>query len=284
MPFIGAHMSIEGGYHRAVERLIRVRGEALQIFCKNQRQWNGPPITHEEVSAFKRAWQGHGLFPVAVHAGYLINLASPEASLSRLSVEAFTDELERTATLGISMIVIHPGAHRGSDPKTALRRIASNIDRAIAAAAARPLWILLETTAGQGTSVGASFEELAGIMEKSAYGHCLGICFDTAHVFAAGYAINTPKGYEKTMKRLDSLIGLDRVRLLHLNDSSSACGSRIDRHEDIGKGCIGLETFRMIVNDPVFSATPMIIETPKGKGLEKDKENIALLRSLLNRP
>ncbi|SFM79477.1 deoxyribonuclease IV [Thermodesulforhabdus norvegica] len=281
MALIGAHMSIVGGYHRAIERLIRVNGDALQIFCKNQRRWDGPPVTPEDVIAFRSAWQDQGLFPVAVHAGYLINLASPDANLADLSVRAFSDELERTASLGISVIVLHPGAHRGSDPREAQRRTAYNLDRAISAASLRPLWVLLETTAGQGTSIGATFEELADIMEKSAYSHCLGICFDTAHVFAAGYDISNSYGYENTLKRLDDLVGLDRVRLLHLNDSRTDCGSRIDRHEHIGKGRIGLEAFRRIVNDPTFAKVPMIIETPKGGGLERDRENISLLKSLV---
>lgn len=281
MPYIGAHMSITGGFYRALERLSLVGGNTLQIFCKNQRQWHATPLSRYDVSAFRKSWQEHGCIPIAVHCGYLINLASPDNVIAEKSVRALIDELQRTAILGISMIVLHPGAHRGSGVKEALRRCADNLDRAIYESTARPMWILLETTAGHGTVLGATFEDLATIMEYSRHSHCLGVCIDTAHIFAAGYNIASFEGYETTFRKLKETVGLERVRLFHLNDSLGKCGSYIDRHAHIGQGNIGIRTFRTLLNDPLFKDHPMIIETPKEGGLRMDRANIQVLKDLI---
>lgn len=282
MPPIGAHMSITGGFHKAVERLLSVGGEALQIFCKNQRQWSASPLQLEEVKRFRHSWQSSGRMPVAVHAGYLINLASPDKALAMKSVKSFVDELERTATLGIPYMIIHPGSHRGSGLRQGIRRFARNLDRSLNETRARPMWILLETTAGQGTNLGSTFEELAEIMEKSRYSHCIGVCIDTAHIFAAGYDIRTSESFGKVLERFDKLAGLDRIKFFHLNDSIGGLGSHKDRHTHIGQGAIGIEAFRFLVNNPRFSHVPMVIETPKEKGLEMDRRNITVLKNLIN--
>ncbi len=276
-------MPITGGFHKAVERLIAVGGEALQIFCRNQRQWKSPPITSDEATAFRKSWQSAGEIPVAVHGSYLINLASPEVAVARKSIEAFKEELERTALLGISCFIFHPGAHRGAGIKEGIRSVVKNLDEALRKASLRPLWILLETSSGQGTSLGKNFDELSEIIERSRFSHCLGICIDTAHVFASGYDLRTPDGYNNMLEEIDKKIGIEKIRFFHLNDSSSDVGSYIDRHTHIGKGRLGLEVFRTIVNDERFSNIPMVIETPKEEGLKKDRENISILKSLVKK-
>ncbi len=282
MRYIGAHMSITGGFHKAIERVVHVGGNALQIFCKNQRQWNAVPLSEGEVSKFRTTWQAYDMMPVAVHAGYLINLASPDDLLNRRSVEAFVVELERTARLGISMIILHPGFHRGSGITAGIERFVSGLDFAISRARLRPMWIILETTAGQGSALGSSFDELAEIIFLSRHSNMLGVCIDTAHIFAAGYDIRTEEAYYRTMKLFDDTIGFDRLKFIHLNDSASPLGSRIDRHTHIGKGKIGLNGFKLIINDSRLAHLPMVIETPKGRGLEMDRINISLLRSLIS--
>ncbi len=282
MRYIGAHMSITGGFYKAIERVIHVGGNALQIFCKNQRQWNAAPLSESEVNKFKTAWQASGMIPIAVHAGYLINLASPDDLLNRKSVRAFADELERTAQLGISMIILHPGSHRDAGVSRGIRKFTDSLDLAISQANLKPLWIILETTAGQGSSLGSSFDELAEIIFLSRYSNALGVCIDTAHIFAAGYDIREEKAYDKTMKLFDNIIGFQKLKFIHLNDSASPLGSRVDRHTHIGKGEIGIDGFRLILNDSRLAHIPMVIETPKGRGLEMDKANISLLRSLID--
>ncbi len=282
MRYIGAHMSITGGFHKAIERVVHVGGNALQIFCKNQRQWNAVPLSEGEVSKFRTTWQAYDMMPVAVHAGYLINLASPDDLLNRRSVEAFVVELERTARLGISMIILHPGFHRGSGITAGIERFVSSLDFAISRVRLRPMWIILETTAGQGSALGSSFDELAEIIFLSRHSNMLGVCIDTAHIFAAGYDIRTEEAYYRTMKLFDDTIGFDRLKFIHLNDSASPLGSRIDRHTHIGKGKIGLNGFKLIINDSRLAHLPMVIETPKGRGLEMDRINISLLRSLIS--
>ena len=280
MPYLGAHMSISGGLYKAIQRIQKVGGTALQIFSKNQRQWRVPSLTEESIQAFKEEWQKWGRYPVAVHTSYLINLAAKNKDILKRSVSAFADELKRAALLGIPFVIIHPGSHGGEGVKTGLKKVVQSLDRSLELSETTEVMILLETTAGQGTNLGASFEELAFILEKSKYQEKLGVCVDTAHIFAAGYDLRTPTAYARTFDLLEKNIGLSRVRFFHLNDSRTALGSRKDRHEHIGQGQIGLAGFKLLLNDPRFQDHPMVLETPKGKDLLEDIENLKVLNSL----
>lgn len=281
MPFLGAHMSVAGGLHLALERMQRAGAESLQIFTRNQRQWRAALLAPAEIILFKTAWEEAGRPLVASHDSYLINLASPKIEIASKSITALADELDRCAALSIPYLVMHPGAHLGDGPEQGLSRFTDNLDLALEqAAGAQGVTVLLETTAGQGTSLGASFEELAVIIEQSRHGARLGVCFDTCHAFAAGYDLRTPESYAATFAEFDRVVGLDRLKFFHLNDSVKQLGSRVDRHAHIGRGAIGRTGFALLVNDPRFARHPMILETPKGEDLKEDIENLALLRSL----
>lgn len=282
MPYLGAHESTAGGLHLAFDRIMSVGGESLQIFTRNQRQWHAPPLSQEEVALFRDKWVEAGKMPVAAHASYLINLASGDKNMAAKSIAAFGRELQRCQQLAIPWLVIHPGSHGGAGVETGLTRIAANLDAVFETAGERDsTMVLLETTAGQGTSLGSSFEELAMIRAQSHYADRLGICFDTCHVFAAGYDIRSPKAYEKTINAFDRSIGCSHLHFFHLNDSKKPLASRVDRHEHIGKGSIGLEGFRCLVNDERFQSHPMTLETPKGKDCAEDRHNLQVLRSLI---
>ena len=280
MPF-GAHMSIAGGVSRAFARGRQVGCETMQIFCKNERQWEAQPLTEEEIAAFHAEHARSGIDPVFVHAAYLINLASPDPARWERSMTACADELERCARLGVPYLVLHPGSHMGSGEEAGLVRVATALNRLFASGAGAGTVVLLETTAGQGTALGHRFEHLARLYELSDYEQRLGICVDTCHMFAAGYDIRSPQTYGETFAALDRLIGLDRVKCFHLNDSQGELGSHVDRHTHIGQGRIGLEAFRLLVNDPRFRQVPMILETPRGEDMAEDVENLTLLRSLI---
>lgn len=282
MPLLGAHESVSGGLHLAFARIGSVGGEALQIFTRNQRQWRSPPLTREEIDLFRAHWQDHPGMPVAAHASYLINLGSGEPEQADKSVQSFAAELERCDLLGIPAVVIHPGSHGGDGVEAGLARVAGNLDKAFAAAGRKSsVRVLLETTAGQGTGLGASFAELAWIIANSKSADRLGVCLDTCHIFAAGYDLRTPAAYDATMAEFDRTVGLARLGFVHLNDSKKEVGCRVDRHEHIGKGRIGLEGFRLLLNDPRFADLPMTLETPKGDDLAEDRDNLHILRSLL---
>ena len=254
----------------------------MQIFAKNERQWTAKPISPEETELFRAEQQRTGIHPVIVHDSYLINLAAPADDLREKSITAFADELERCAQLDIPYLVTHPGAHTGSGEEAGLARVAEAICRLLADGIGGNTVILLETTAGQGTALGYRFEHLARLFELIPYHNRLGICVDTCHIFAAGYDIRDRESYEATFAELDRLIGLSWIKCFHLNDSQKELGSRVDRHAHIGQGCIGLEAFRLLVNDPRFASLPMIIETPKGEDMAEDRMNLAVLRSLVN--
>jgi len=272
-------MSIEGGLYKAFERISLIKGESLQIFSKNQRQWDVPPLSTAEIKQFKEAWKNWGKRPVAVHDSYLINLANPDTKKSNRAVAAFAKEINRAGLLSIPYLVMHPGSHVGVGIEQGLKQLTENLDRAFEKATeATAVMVLLETTAGQGTGLGSSFEELAS---HSKYSDRLGVCYDTCHTFAAGYDISTKKGYSKTFSDFESIIGLDRLKIFHLNDSKKELGSRVDRHDHIGKGKIGLAGFKLLINDPRFAAHPMVLETPKGKDLKEDVENLKLLWGLI---
>lgn len=282
MPLLGAHESGAGGLHLAFERLQQVGGEALQLFTRNQRQWNPHPLTAEEISLFQAAWQQTGRLPVASHASYLINLASGKQELIDKSVAALAAEIHRCEQLGIPFVVIHPGSHGGDGVEAGLVRFTKALDLALDATGAG-VTVLLETTAGQGTGLGSSFEELAFILEHSRVPQRLGVCVDTCHIFAAGYDIRTLSAYTQTMAEFDRVVGVERIKFFHLNDSKQKLASRVDRHEHIGQGTIGLDGFRSLLNDPRFADHSMTLETPKGDDLQEDRDNLQVLRRLIDK-
>ena len=283
MPLLGAHQSIAGGLHRAFDRIRAVGGESLQIFTANQRQWRVKPPTAEDIRLFAEKWQACGQMPVASHGSYLINLAAADPVAAAKSIAAFADELGRCLQLGLGFVVLHPGSHLGAGVEAGLEAVARNLDQALeqAGVPATGLNVLLETTAGMGTALGSRFAELGWLLGRSRYAHNLGVCIDTCHIFAAGYDLRDPAAYERTMDELEREVGLARVHFVHLNDSKKGLGSRVDRHEHIGRGEIGDEGFRLLLNDPRFAYHPMTLETPKGDDLAEDRENLARLRGLL---
>lgn len=282
MPLLGAHMSVAGGLHLAFDRLQKVGGCALQIFTRNQRQWRAAPVTVEEAALFQAAWAAAGKPPVASHDSYLINLASNKEETVAKSMAALADELDRCQALAIPYLVMHPGSHLGDGSEAGVARFVKHLDAVLAESGAASVQVLLETTAGQGTNLGASFEELAAMLGRSRFPQRLGICFDTCHAFAAGYDFRTPPGYEQVFVDFDRLIGIDRLKFFHLNDSIKGLGSRVDRHTHIGQGEIGIEGFRLLMNDPRFASLPMALETPKGDDLAEDITNLKRLRGLLD--
>jgi len=286
-PPLGAHMSIAGGLHRAVGRAAAVGATALQIFVKSARQWGAAPLARDGVLAFRAAVEAAGLGRhLMAHACYLINLASARSELRRKSVEALEIEIDRCAQLGVPYLVLHPGSHDGSGTEAGLERVARGLERvfrptARSAAARRSVSVLLETTAGQGRALGSSFDELAWVLDHAASAGRLGVCFDTCHAFAAGHELRDRRSYRATFEELDRSVGLARVRAFHLNDSVHGLGSRRDRHEHIGRGKLGLEAFRLILNDPRFGDRPMVLETPKGEDLAEDALNLGVLRAMI---
>ena len=277
---LGAHESIAGGLYRAFDRARSVGCEAVQIFVKSNRSWAVKPLTEEDVVRFKAKAQETGIQPVVGHASYLLNLATPDEALWAKSRDMLVVELERCEALGVPYLVLHPGSHVGAGEEAGLAQVAQALGEVHAATPGFQAQILLETTAGQGTSLGHRFEHLAWLIEHTPGGARLGVCLDTCHVFGAGYELRTWAGYAATMETFDRTIGLERLKAVHLNDSKGDLGSRKDRHEHIGKGCIGLAGFRHLLNDPRLDGLPGLLETPKGEDLHEDRENLALLRSL----
>lgn len=277
---LGAHMSIAGGLDRALLRGRDVGCSVVQIFLKNQLQWTAKPYTAEEIRRFKAAWRESGLRAVFAHATYLINLAAPAATEWKRAVAAFQDELERAEALGLPFVIIHPGSHRGTGLEAGIRRIAKALDELVARTRGYRVGVLLENTAGGGATIGRSFEELAAILGAVRSPERIGICLDTCHLFAAGYDIRSRDGYRATMARCRRLVGLRRVRAIHLNDAKQPLGSGLDRHEKIGRGHLGREAFRWLLNDRRFARVPMALETPKEPEPRADREALALLRRL----
>jgi deoxyribonuclease IV len=277
----GAHMSISGGLHKAFGHGERAGCDTIQIFSKNQQQWRGKSLTEQDIALFQAEQQRTGFGPIVVHDSYLINLASPNDELWEKSIAAFGDELERCRALGIPYLVTHPGAHTGSGEEAGLRREAVALNRLLDAGVGGDVMVLLETTAGQGTCLGHRFEHLAELIEQTHHDERMGVCVDTCHLLAAGYDIRTAEACAATFEEFDHVIGIDRIKAFHLNDSQKDLGSRVDRHTHIGNGCVGLEGFRAIVNDPRFAELPMLLETPKNDDLAEDIENLAKLRSLI---
>lgn len=280
---IGAHVSIAGGLERALERGAAVGCDVIQIFSRSNQQWAARPIDAEAVAAWRAARVRTGVEPMMVHACYLLNLAAPRKWLREKSYRALAEELERCALLGIPHLVIHPGAHCGDGEAAGVARIAAAIERAYAAQPDNPTRLLLENTAGQGTCIGHSFEHLRDIIGAMKSGaDRVGVCIDTAHTLAAGFDITTVDGWERTFERLEATVGCDRVAGFHVNDSKTPVGSRVDRHEHLGRGHLGLGAVRCLVNDPRFAGLPMVIETPKPSD-DADRVNLAILRALAGR-
>ncbi len=277
---IGAHLSTKGGLHTAFERGTAINATAAAIFAKNSNQWKGKELTVEDVARFRKS---RNVEPLLTHASYLINLATTNEEFHRRSIEAMIDELDRAERLGIHAVVLHPGAHLGAGADAGIDQIARSLDRIHAALPQHRVATLLETAAGQGSCLGCTFEELGRIIKLVDDKQRVGICIDTCHVFAAGYEIRTGDGYERMIEEAERHVGVENVGAFHLNDSKKGLGSRVDRHEHIGEGQIGLEAFRLLLNDPRFAAIPKILETPKTIETESDRKNINTLRSLIER-
>ncbi|NDD59339.1 MAG: deoxyribonuclease IV [Chlamydiae bacterium] len=276
---LGAHMSIEGGAHEALIRSVTIGCTTLQIFTKSNRQWTAKSLTQEEAELFKKTQKEVGITSVIAHASYLINIASGKADIHTKSINALTKELDRCKLLGIPYLVLHPGSRLNTPLEEALERVALGIDTALRNSQSDTM-VLLETMAGQGTTVGSTFNELGTILKKISHKSQVGVCLDTCHVFAAGYDFTTKATYEKLWEDFDKEIGLENLKAIHINDSKKALGSHVDRHADIGTGEIGLEGFRLLMNDKRFSLVPKILETPKAQLLD-DKRNMEKLLSLV---
>ena len=283
-PKFGAHMSVAGGLENAFLAGAAVGCDCLQVFVKNQRRWHASPLTAEQIAAFKAAEAETGLKPVVAHASYLLNLASPVRAVRMQSIRAMIDEMQRCEALAITGLIFHPGAHLDGTIEQGIKHVSASLNAVDRACAGFETTILLETTAGQGTALGWRFEQLGRIIEGVSQPGRLGVCLDTCHLFAAGYDFRKAEGYQAMVEELDSAIGLSYVRCIHMNDSKRELGSRVDRHEQIGKGKVGKNGFTHFVNDPRFVNVPMILETPKGKdgrGTDLDKVNLKRLRSLI---
>jgi deoxyribonuclease IV len=286
MPILGAHQSISGGYYRAAELARDCGCQCVQIFTKNNNQWRAKEITAEDAEKFQQSLHACKLTHPLAHDSYLINLAAPDHELWTKSIDAFVIELLRAEKLGIPYLVTHPGAYTTSSEEAGLMRIIEALDETHRQTRGIRAITLLEVTAGQGSSLGHRFEHLATILDGVKDPERLAVCLDTCHLFAAGYPLAPEKDYRATMRKLNGILGTKLVKAIHVNDSKRELGSRVDRHEHIGKGRIGLEGFRLLLNDSRFSKTPMYLETPKEengepKGLELDRMNLTVLRSLV---
>ena len=287
---LGAHMSTAGGIHTAFQRGQEAGCDSMLIFTKSNRQWQAKPLTDEDVAAYKQVAADYDdIYPVAIHASYLINIASPDDALWEKSYQALKIEVERAGLLGIPLLTFHPGSHMKSGEEAGLDRIAKGVERVLAetAASAPNTTVCLETMAGQGTNLGYKFEHLAHIIQSVGPQERLGVCLDTCHVFAAGYDIRTPETYAATLSEFDRIVGLHHIKFFHFNDSKHELGENKDRHEHIGQGYIGLAGFANFVNDPRWAEHGAHLETPKtekddeGNEIDMDVENLKTLRRLI---
>jgi deoxyribonuclease-4 len=289
MPLLGAHMSVAGGLPKAVERAVAHGCEAFQIFTKNASQWRGRLLPDAEVQEFRAKVRAASMGPVVSHASYLINLATTSSPLRRMSIDAMADEIDRADALGLFGVVLHPGCYTHGEEATGLALVAEALDELLADGRGGKTLVLLEHTAGHGTALGRTFEQLAAILANVREHRRLGVCLDTCHLLASGYDLGSVEGHAETFRRFGETVGFARLKLFHLNDSKKPLGSRVDRHEHIGQGFLGLEPFRRILNDPRFSALPMLLETPKEERRSRtavqvdphDRRNLATLRGLL---
>jgi deoxyribonuclease-4 len=274
-------MSIAGGLHKAVERGLEAGCGVIQVFTQNSNQWKGKNLTDSDVSLFRERLEESGIHQVVSHDIYLINLAAPPGEVREKSLAGFTEEMERCARLGIDLIVMHPGSHLGDGEETGIMRIVEAFDTLFDRAPEFSGLVLLETTAGQGSNLGYRFEHLRDIRDRSAFPHRFGICFDTCHTFAAGYDLTAEEGYQGVFEEFDRILGLENLKVFHFNDSKKGLDCRVDRHEHIGRGAMGLSGFRFLMNDERFSRIPKILETPKGDDNEMDAINLRTLRGLV---
>lgn len=278
---IGMHVSIAGGFENAIKIGTEINCTALQIFTKSNRQWASKAITIDDANLFIQAQKNSKIKIVISHASYLINLGSITPGVQEKSYRALVDEINRCSTLDIPYLVLHPGTAEKNTETHVLKKTGQLIHQALKETAQKQTSILIETMAGQGKSIGHTFEQLALILDQIEDKNRIGVCFDTCHVFAAGYDFTSSDGYEKTFKHFDTIIGLSYLKAFHLNDSKKQLGSRVDRHENIGQGLIEIKAFETILNDPRFRLVPKILETPHAEDLENDKKNLQLILSLL---
>ncbi|MBE3098587.1 MAG: deoxyribonuclease IV [Acidobacteria bacterium] len=265
MPRIGSHMSIAGGLPLAVDRAAAHGCETLQIFSKSSNQWRARALPAAEITEFRRKVAASGMTPVVAHASYLINLASASLPLRARSTAAFGEEIDRAEALGLMGVVLHPGSYTDGTEDSGLAAIAAALAAVLRARPRGRTMVLLEQTAGQGTTLGHRFEQIADLLKRLRHHRRVGVCLDTCHLFAAGYDIRSDAGYRTTLEAFDRIVGLDRLKLMHLNDSKKPCGSRVDRHEHIGHGTLGTEPFRRLLTDARLAHVPMVLETPKSE-------------------
>jgi deoxyribonuclease-4 len=293
MPRLGAHLSIAGGLPRAVDRAEASGCQALQIFTKSAGQWRAREIPPDEIALFRRRLRQTKIRPVVAHNSYLINVAATDAGLRRKSIDALRDELDRADALGLDGLVMHPGSYTSGTESGGLKLIADALAEILESRPDANARILLEHTAGQGTNLGHRFEHLAEIIDLLGGSPRVGVCLDTCHLLTAGYDICSARGYDDTFRQFGAIVGFSRLKAFHLNDSKRPCGSRVDRHEHIGKGCLGLAPFRRILNDPRFETLPMLLETPKVDTPQTrrqsdidplDRMNLRTLRRLVQPP
>jgi len=280
---LGTHVSIAGGFFKAIEEGTELNCTAVQIFTKSNRQWKSKPIADSEAQLFIAAQKKSNIKIVVSHASYLINLGSVTPGVQEKSLIALVDEIRRCHQLQIPFLVLHPGTAEPENKDETLQKTGDYIDQALRETSDCSTTVLIETMAGQGKSVGSSFEELAKIIKQVKNAERIGICFDTCHIFAAGYDVTTPQGYTDVIQKFDSIVGLRHLKIIHINDSKRELNSRVDRHENIGEGAMGLQAFSMIMNDQKLKDVPKILETPKGDDLENDRKNIGMLQGLLNK-
>jgi deoxyribonuclease-4 len=280
-PLLGSHMSIAGGVDKALLQGKEVGCDTVQIFTKSSRQWASKALSEEEVARFHATKKTTGLTTVVAHDSYLYNFAAPAEVLRKRSVQGVIDEMERCETLGVAYLIAHPGAHVGAGEAAGIKTIAKSLDEMHRACPGYKTKLAIEITAGQGSNVGYRFEQVRQIIDATTTPERLRVCFDTQHAFAAGYDLRTQQGYEQTFAEFDDTIGLKLLVAFHLNDAKKDLGCRVDRHEHIGKGCLGLDAFRLLLNDRRFWGLPMCLETPKSTDCHEDRENLATLRSLL---
>jgi deoxyribonuclease-4 len=281
-PLLGSHMSIAGGVDKAVLQGKDVGCEAIQIFTKSSRQWASKPLSEEEIGHFHEAKKTTGLTSVMAHDSYLYNFAATDEALRQKSVAGLIDETRRCEVLGIAYLIAHPGAHVGAGEAVGIKTIARSIDDMHKACAGFTTKLALEITAGQGSNLGYTFQQVRDIIDATQAPERLRVCFDTQHAFAAGYDLRTKEGYDRTFAEFDDVIGLELLVAFHLNDAKKDLGCRVDRHEHIGKGFLGLDAFRLLMNDQRFWGLPMCLETPKSADCHEDRENLATLRGLIH--
>ncbi len=282
---LGAQMSIAGGVDLAPLRGQEVGCRAIQLFTKSSNQWQARPLPTEEIERYRANLQAAGIAQAVAHDSYLINLASTDPALHQRSMAAFLEELERAEALGIPYLVTHPGAHMGAGEEAGLRQVANSLRELLKRTKDYRVQVVLETTAGQGSTLGHRFEQIAVLLDAIGIPERTGVCLDTCHIFAAGYDIRTPDGYADVLSAFDRVVGISHLRVIHLNDSKKDLGCRVDRHEHIGKGAIGLEAFRCLVTDSRLRGRPMILETPKdGDFVSADRRNLNTLRRLAQDP